>query len=155
MDTKNIFKTVVVAAEPARVWQAFTTEEGARTFFAPSATIDLKTYGRYEMLFDLDAPEGSRGGEGCKVLAFQPDRMLTVTWNAPHHLPAVRDEKTCVILDFVPEPVAGTRVTRTHVGWGEGGEWDAAYAYFDRAWDLVLSRLVRSLAEGPLDWESE
>ncbi len=32
-----------------------------------------------EMLFNLEAPEGSRGGEGCIILAVQPEKMLAFT----------------------------------------------------------------------------
>jgi hypothetical protein len=45
-----------------------------------------------------------------------------------------------------------TRVTLTHVGWGEGGQWDQAYQYFDRAWGNVLANLKKSFVEGPKDW---
>lgn len=154
MDFKHVRKYAVVDASPERVWDAWTTEAGARTFFAPAAHIDLQVYGRYEMLFALEAPEGSRGGEGCKVLAFQPGRMLTVSWNAPPHLAEVREMKTCVVVNLAPAGDGKTAVALTHVGWGEGGQWDEARQYFERAWDMVLSRLVRSFSEGPLDWES-
>jgi hypothetical protein len=39
------------------------------------------------------------------------------------------------------------------VGWGEGGQWDQAYAYFDRAWGHVLANLVKRWETGqPIDW---
>ena len=44
-------------------------------------------------------------------------------------------------------------VTLHHVGWGDGGEWDKAYDYFDRAWDAVLANLQKRFAEGPIDWK--
>ena len=49
-----------------------------------------------------------------------------------------------------------TRLRFTHLGWGEGPDWDAAYAYFDRAWGgVVLPRLKRRFEQGPLDWNAE
>ena len=45
-----------------------------------------------------------------------------------------------------------TRVTLTHTGWGDGGEWDKAYDYFDRAWGTVLENLQRRFDTGPRDW---
>jgi hypothetical protein len=39
-----------------------------------------------------------------------------------------------------------------HTGWGEGGEWDQAYAYFDRAWGNVLANLKKRFETGPVDW---
>jgi len=56
-----------------------------------------------------------------------------------------------VILRFAPVD-GGTEVNMTHIGWGEGGEWDQAYAYFDRAWGNVLNNLQKRFVEGPVDW---
>ena len=39
-----------------------------------------------------------------------------------------------------------------HVGWGDGGQWDQAYAYFDKAWDQVLGNLQKRFVSGPIDW---
>ncbi|MBM3268308.1 MAG: SRPBCC domain-containing protein [Candidatus Sericytochromatia bacterium] len=155
MELEHITKTALVQASPAAVWEAWTTEAGARTFFAPDARIDLAVYGRYEMLFDLEAPEGSKGGEGCKVLGWQEPRMLAFSWNAPPHLADVREMKTAVVVLLVPAGEGATEVRLTHVGWGEGGQWDEAYAYFDVAWDIVMRRLARRFATGPIDWDAE
>jgi len=39
-----------------------------------------------------------------------------------------------------------------HLGWGDGGQWDQAYAYFDKAWDTVLGNLQQRFVSGPRDW---
>lgn len=36
--------------------------------------------------------------------------------------------------------------------WGSGGEWDEAYADFDRAWGNVLANLKQRFDTGPQDW---
>jgi len=149
---RRIEKEVVVDAPVSEVWQMWTTEAGVKTFFAPKANIDLMVGGRYEILFELDAPPGSQGGEGLKVLAFTPDQMLTVEWNAPPHLPNVRRERTRLIVEFHSQPENKTTVRLTHDGWGEGGEWDQAFNYFMRAWDIVLGRLKYRFSVGPIDW---
>jgi len=46
-----------------------------------------------------------------------------------------------------------TLVRLTQTGWGDGGQWDQAYAYFDRAWGNVLTNLQKRFAEGPVDWK--
>jgi hypothetical protein len=40
----------------------------------------------------------------------------------------------------------------THLGWGDGGEWDKAYDYFNKAWDNVLANLQKRFVSGPVDW---
>ncbi len=45
-----------------------------------------------------------------------------------------------------------TRIRLHHTGWGEGDEWDQAFAYFDRAWSNVLTNLGKRFDSGPQDW---
>ena len=64
---------------------------GARSFFAPACNIDLRVGGAYEMFFNPEGEPGSRGGEGIRILAIQPKKMLAFTWTAPPHLPNARE----------------------------------------------------------------
>jgi uncharacterized protein YndB with AHSA1/START domain len=151
---KVILAEVTVPAEIGEVWRAWTTEAGARTFFAPECKIKLQPMGAYEMYFDPDSPAGQRGGEGCRILALQPETMLSFTWNAPPSLPDVRGHYTHVVLRLAETPIGETRVTFLHDGWGEGGQWDQAYDYFSAAWKrVVLPRLIYRFTEGPVDWD--
>ena len=150
---RKIAADVIVSADIRKVWDVWTTEDGAKTFFAPDCKIDLVPGGVYEMYFDLTSPEGLRGGEGCRFLAIQPEEMLSFTWNAPPNLPIVRDQYTHVTVWFESKP-DGTKVSLIHDGWGTGGEWDQAYHYFDRAWNkTVLPRLKHRFENGPVDWQ--
>jgi uncharacterized protein YndB with AHSA1/START domain len=144
-----------VPASLSQVWQAWTTEEGTKSFFAPQGRIDLKPGGAYEMLFDLEAEPGKQGGEGMVLLAVQPERMLSFTWNAPPHLPNVRGQMTHVVVRLFPMDSKNTRVTLRHDGWGDGEEWDAAFQYFSRVWgDVVLPRLQYRFERGAIDWNN-
>jgi len=144
-----------VEASVDAVWEAWTSEEGIKTFFAPACNVDLRVDGLYEILFNPDAEPGQRGAEGMRIMAFQPKKMLAFTWNAPHDLPNVRDQLTHVVIRLFELPEGRTRVTLAHDGWGEGEEWDKAFAYFVRAWkDVVLPRLKYRFSIGPVDWNS-
>ncbi len=141
---RAILGEVTVDAPVHDVWRAWTTEEGIRSFFAPECRVDLRVDGPYEMLFLADGEPGQRGGEGVRFLAIQPEKMLSFTWNAPPHLAEVRKQRTHVVLRFFEIEGERTRVTLRHDGWGEGGEWDEAFAYFERAWlKIVLPNLVK------------
>ncbi|MBG0785319.1 MAG: SRPBCC domain-containing protein [Anaerolineaceae bacterium] len=151
---RKITADVIVPADLRQVWDTWTTEEGARTFFAPECKIELRPEGAYEMYFDLSAPEGLQGGEGCRILAIQPMEMLSFTWNAPPSMPTVRNQYTHVIVRFDANP-QGTRVSISHDGWGTGNDWNEAYNYFERAWQkTVLPRLKYRFVYGPVDWQS-
>lgn len=146
---------VVVEADLDAVWDAWTTEDGIASFFAPACNIDLRVGGRYEILFDPAAEPGNRGAEGVVILALQPRRMLAFTWNAPPHMAEIRKQWTHVTVRFQPVGDERTKITLFHDGWGEGPEWDEAFEYFNRAWnDVVLPRLEYRFSVGPVDWNA-
>jgi len=141
-DVRTLVKTAVVPAPRAEVYRTYTTSEGWTAFFGVEAAIDLAIGGRFELLFDPEAPEGSKGSEGCQVLAYVPDQMVAYSWNAPPKFPAERGQHTWVVVTFADAADGATALTVTHAGFGQGGSWDDVYAYFDRAWGLVLDQLV-------------
>ena len=144
---------VVVDAPLDAVWRTWSTNEGVRTFFAPSSNIEPRVDGAYEILFFPDAEPGRRGAEGMRILAFDPPRFLSFTWNAPATIPTIRAQNTIVAIRLTALDDGRTAVRLTHGGWGMGADWDEAFAYFDAAWrDVVLTRFHRRFAEGPADW---
>src|SRR5206468_6137527 len=81
-------------------------------------------------------------------------RRLSFTWNAPPSQPYVRAQRTVVTIELAAAGPRETRLRFTHAGWGEGPEWDAAYAYFDDAWSgFVLPMLLERFKSGPVDWK--
>lgn len=136
-----------------KVWWAWTTPEGIRSFFASGSNIELRPGGPYEIFFDMDAEPGHRGADGMLLMAFQEPTMLSFTWNAPEDFPEVRPHLSHVTLRLQALPDGQTRLHFTEDGYGEGGQWEARYQYFVRAWgSIVLPLLAYSLAEGPVDW---
>ena len=152
MSVKRIEKEIVVAASLKDVREAWTTPAGVSTFFAPAANIELRAGGLYEVLFSTDAPVGLQGSEGCNILAYRPMEMLSFTWNAPPPWPEIRKERTIVVLQFYDFGKPGVRVILTHLGFGEGREWDEVHHYFSEAWPVVLGRLKDRFEKGPIDW---
>jgi uncharacterized protein YndB with AHSA1/START domain len=69
--------TIYIAATPEKVWQALTTAEFSRQyFFGFAVEMDQKVGGS----FIVRAPDGSTHIDG-EVLACDPPRKLSVTWN--------------------------------------------------------------------------
>ncbi len=137
---RQIEAEVVVAASLDDVWTAWTTTEGISSFFAPDADIELKVGGKFELYFMPDAPVGQRGAEGTKVLSFLPKEMLSFEWSAPPAVPTLRDAnmRNWVVLRFEELGPAEVKLHVTHLGWGEGEDWDACFDYFSKAWPSVL-----------------
>jgi uncharacterized protein YndB with AHSA1/START domain len=143
----------VVKGSVDDVWKTWTTQEGIASFFAPASRVEAKVDGAYEMYFAPDQPPGNRGGDGNRILAFDPGKMLSFSWNAPPSLPEARKQRTHVVVRLKTVP-GGTLVSLTHDGWGEGGEWDKAYSYFSNAWRWVLGMLEYRFEKGPVDWKN-
>ena len=151
-EERALHKEVVVKAPLADVWNAWTTTEGVKTFFAPDANVEARPDGPFQIYMNPYAEPGMKGADEMRVLAVQPMKMISFNWNAPPSLPEARKQRTVVIVRFSPVGEAETRVTLTHIGWGDGGEWDKAYAYFDHAWGMVLGNLQKRFESGPIDW---
>jgi uncharacterized protein YndB with AHSA1/START domain len=149
---RMITKQVVVKGSMPDVWDAWTTTEGIKTFFAPDAHVEARPDGPFQIYINPFAEPGMKGADDMRVLSVERFKMLSFTWNAPPSLPQARKQRTVVILRFDSVSQNETRVTLTHVGWGDGGEWDKAYNYFDKAWDKVLGNLQTRFATGPIDW---
>ena len=149
---RAIEKTIVVPATLDQAWEAWTTREGIISFFAPDAKIEPKVGGAFHIYINPLAEPGMKGADEMRLMAVQPKKMISFDWNAPPHLPNVRQQRTFVVVRFAPVGDKETQVTLHHTGWGDGEEWDKAYAYFDRAWGNVLANLKKRFESGPQDW---
>jgi uncharacterized protein YndB with AHSA1/START domain len=153
MKEREIRKDAIVRAPVADVWNAWTTKAGIESFFAPEAVVDAKPDGAFEPHFNPYATPGLKGADNMRFLSLQKDRLLSFTWNAPPHLAEARTQRTVVIVRMEPAGEHETRLRLTHTGWGDGGEWDKAYDYFDNAWGRVLANLQKRFTDGPIDWK--
>ena len=147
-------KEMIVPAAPEQVWTAWTTTEGIKTFFSSDAKVELTIGGPFEIYFLLDAPRGSRGSEGCRVLSYLPPKMLSFTWSAPPEFGKLRKRHTIVVLRFEEAGSGKAKVLLSQHGWGKGEDWEKLYDYFDKAWSSVLGNLKKRFAAGPIDWSA-
>jgi uncharacterized protein YndB with AHSA1/START domain len=150
----DIVKTVTITADHDSAWHAWSTEEGVTTFFSRAANIDLVPGGDYEILFFPDEPEGQRGAEDIILLAVEPMKRLVFTWTAPPAWPEIRKHRTAVEISLRPLGDNTTEISLRHTLWGEGPEWDEVNAYFEKAWDTILTRLEQRFKNGPVNWDN-
>ncbi|MBI5155262.1 SRPBCC domain-containing protein [Candidatus Poribacteria bacterium] len=141
MSKRTLFKEATVSATPEAAWALWTTQEGTPNFFGQGSRIEPREGGAYEIYFNLAAPEGLRGSEGCKIVKLDAPRELAFTWNAPPSLAALRESgaRTTVTVRFEEQPGGMVHLTLTQSAFGDGEEWEEYYAYFDKAWASVLA----------------
>lgn len=142
---RHFVKTAIIAAPVERVYAAWTDPDFFPTAYDPEndrlrANIELAIGGAFEWLWD-----GELGSNGCQVLSYVPDRMVSFSWNAPPSQPASRAKHTWVVVEFAPTASGETKVTLTHLGFGEAEHWDETYDYFAKAWPYVLDKFRQNL----------
>ena len=148
-----IQKQTITSVPLEEAWRNWTTAEGVSTFFAPKSSIEAKVGGPYELFFDLKAPRGFQGTEGCRVLALTPMKTIAFEFVAPPQFPNVRRVRSRVDVAFDQVLKGGVvRVELCHSGFVEGEEWDESYDFFSWSWDLVLGRFQYRCSAGPVDW---
>ncbi len=151
---RSIIKEITVPAGVDDVWKAWTTKEGIISFFAPDGIVELKINGLYEIYFSPEGEPGRRGAEDNRILAVEPNKMFSFSWDAPGNWPNVRKQRTMVVLKFKILENGSTALSFCQTGWGDGEEWDQVYDYFLGAWDDVFDRLIERFENGPVDWET-
>lgn len=135
-------------------WHLFTTGEGWRRAMGVSSKIEVRPGGPFELYFRSNAAEGQRGSEGCTVLSYVPQEMLSFSWNAPPEHAQARAKYTWVVIRLTAAGPARTRVQIDHLGFSEHAaaaanhaeEWKAVRAHFVDAWPRVLEAMRRTAA---------
>lgn len=141
---RQIVEARVVEASPGVCWDMWTTSEGVGSFLTENNKVELRIGGPYEVYFAMQLPEGQRGSEGCKILSYLPQRMLSFEWNAPPTFPEIRGKHTRVVVMF-EEVDGGTRVELTHLGFGSSEQWGRVHEYFTKAWPRVMDSFAESV----------
>lgn len=133
----------VIDATVGAVWRAWTTSEGLRSWLAPHAEIDLRIDGVMRSNYD---PKSSLGGSGTienKILAFEPQRMLSIkVTKAPEKFPfksIVHEMWT--VLYFQSTSDGKTLLRIVGMGFGTDEESQKMKDYFTRGNAFTLSQL--------------
>ena len=138
-----------ITAMPADVWKSWTTSDGFKAFLGTENKIELKVGGPFEVYFSMEPPAGQRGSEGCKVLSYEPESMLSFSWNAPPKFKWAREHHTWVVVKILPAGAHGSKVVLKQMGFAElaaaapdhADEVKQVREYFSNAWPHVLEAL--------------
>jgi uncharacterized protein YndB with AHSA1/START domain len=152
---RELRKEVIVPAPRKAVFEMWTTPDAIPKFFFPKADIDLAIGGRYDLYDPNFEPDmhGLKGAQGCRILSYIPDEMLSFDWTFPPSIMTLRSvqAKTHVVLRFDELSPSQTRVRFAQLGWQEGDAWDQGYKYFDAAWTKVMTRLIEHFSKRPVE----
>lgn len=148
-----VLETVLPCPRDA-AWQLISTSEGWRRAMGLKSTIEVRPGGPFELYFRDGAAEGERGSEGCTVLSYLPEEMLSFTWNAPPEHAHARSLHTWVVIRLDDAGPMQTRLRLSHLGFeghakahsGHEEEWKTVRKHFVEAWPRVLEAFRRTAA---------
>jgi uncharacterized protein YndB with AHSA1/START domain len=136
-----IVYTIYIAATPERVWQALTSAEFSRQyFFGFAVEFEPRVGGR----FIVRAPDGSLHIDG-DVIACDPPRRLTVTWNV--NWPDLVEKLGVTLVTYEVEQ-AGDAVRLTMTESHDRDLDDDILSGGRQGWPAILSSLKSVLETG-------
>lgn len=150
-DLAPVVARAVVEAPIGEVWRAWSTSEGLSAALGGRTTrVECAVGGAFEIHFSDDAPEGERGSEGCTVLSYVPERMVSFTWNAPPQFKHARQRHSHVVVELRAVTDSSTEITLTNLGFDalakndpeHADEYRQVRAYFANAWPRFLGWFV-------------
>ena len=133
--------TIYIASTPEKVWQALTSAEFSRQyFFGFAVEAELKAGGA----FIVRAPDGSQHIDG-EVIACDPPRKLTVTWNV--NWPGLLEKLGPTLVTYEIEQ-AGDAVRLTMIEAHDRTLSDDILSGGRQGWPAILSSLKSLLETG-------
>lgn len=147
--TRTMRATIELNAPIEVAWNAFTTEAGMTAWTAPKAEFDFSIGGLFKTSYDPGADLDGPNAIHQRVLAYEPLRMLSLrTVKAPETFPhAHAITHTWGVTWFESLGPNRTRMTFTSMGWKDGAQWDAGWAFFEAGNAMLFDRM-RAVLEG-------
>jgi uncharacterized protein YndB with AHSA1/START domain len=140
---------VRLRSSPARAFRFFTRSEHLEQWLCVKAKVKPELGGRYELFWSPEHPEVD-STIGCRITAFEPNRLLAFEWKGPKQYRRFMnsaDPLTHVTVAFIPVPT-GTEVHLVHTGWRSTKKWEEARLWFDRMWQYCLTKELPKYAKG-------
>ena len=139
---------VRIHAPASVVWRALTDQATYRRWVAPASFIDLRIGGSVEVSFARDGKAGDPGNLKQMITAYVPERLLVFRNVTNPGVPggAVYGD-LAIVMQITPSSDGTTEVSLQQVGYGQGKDFDALYAFFS-AHNPDYLRSLKAFVEG-------
>lgn len=145
-----LLQEVVVEAPVEEVWNAYTTEEGWRSWASPVVEIDLRAGGTIRTHYGADAKIGDPGTNTLHILNYVPLRLLTLQAEVEDRWPEVMKQDAGNLMNVIifesPTP-AQTRILSYGVGYRDSEAYTELMNFFIPANEGLFKVLKSSLED--------
>ena len=138
---------IILDTTIAESWKLIATEEGIKKWMAPVAILDLKIGGMLKTNYNETAKIDDKGTITLGIISYIPSEILTykITLNELFAEKCRKEDKNLQHIIQLKSPSKNkTKITSLMVGWGQGKDWDEAYAFFERGNKWTFQKLLRS-----------
>lgn len=142
-----VTETVVVYADPAEVWAAYTTAEGYAAWAATRATVSLEPGGTIKAWY------GQEDGEPAatlRIVNYVPQRLLTLQASVAGNWPEVLKKDAANLYNVILIEQLGpkkTKITSLGLGYSDSPELREMMKFFERANRGLYLKLIETLEE--------
>jgi uncharacterized protein YndB with AHSA1/START domain len=152
--TRTLVHSVIIRAPVDKVWAAFATAEGWRSWAVPFAQVDFRVGGIIETSYDPAAKTGAANNIQNKILAYVPGRMLAFqAVKAPQGFPgAAQLPSLWNVAELEMLKDNRTRVRLSSLGYGRDAGPELLFQFFKQGNAESLALLQKSLEQAPVDW---
>ena len=149
-DSRIIQLSIVLAASPKQVWDAFADAATVRRWSAPLVAIDLRQGGSLEESYSATAKLGDPQNIRHQIIAYVPGQTLVFrNTNAPTGLPGHEVYGHVVAILQVDDLGAGkTRLTLSQTGFDKTPAFDSLYRFFHEE-NAALMETLKAALETP------
>ncbi len=132
---------------PEAAFSFFTEADKLTQWLTQKAEIDPRVGGKYELFWTPGDPDPENNSTyGCSILAIDRPHFLHFNWKGnaeqKHFMNHVQP-LTQVSVIFSAISNGCTRVNLVHSGWRNGGAWESARQYFNKAWTGAFKQLEK------------
>ncbi|WP_340589451.1 SRPBCC family protein [Erythrobacter alti] len=154
-----LMQSLVLDAPVDEVWSRFTTSEGAASWMAPVAEVDLRSGGTISTNYNACATTQDSGTITLDIVNLVPERFLILQTDLSASSDAAwmneaileRSPDMANLIEFEALGEGQTRVTSWGLGYGTGEEWEQVIGFFIAGNEWSFGQLIRAL-DGEQVW---
>ena len=140
---------IEIDASIDRVWDAFTTTAGLKSWAAPLADVDFKIGGKWRANYNPQGKLGDATTIENTILSYDPRRMLSIRpTRFPQGFPFVEAARqTWTVFYFSPVTKARTKVRLVGLGYTDDKQSQQLRAFFAQGNKFSLAKLAQVLVK--------